>query len=191
MVKIRNLQQTTLSDNWTKLTDVSFEQQEHDGRWSKQRRETYHNRPAVAVLPYDKERKTVLLIKQFRAPAYLVSGQMAILEACAGLIDAGETDEQAVLREAREELGYHVHNLTLAFRGFTTPGFSTEQLSLFLADYCPDDKFSRGGGLIQEGESIEVIEKNITDAFELLDNNIINDMKTALLLNELRHSIMK
>lgn len=191
MIKIRNLQQKILSNNWTKLTDVSFEQLEADGHWSKQRRETYHNRAAVAVLPYNREKNTLLLIRQFRMPAYLVSGQLSVLEACAGLVDDGETNEQAILREAKEELGYRIHDLVSVFSGFTTPGFSTEQLTLYLAHYFPDDKLGSGGGLIQEGENIEVVEQNIDDAFALLDSFSIHDMKTALLLNALKFRFNK
>lgn len=186
MLKIRNLQQTVLSDHWTKLTAVSYEQQEKDGHWSSQKRETYHNPNGAAVLPYDRDRKTVLFVRQFRAPPYLATGTMSVLEACAGHVEKGENAEQTILREAKEELGYQIHHLDLVFKGFTSPGFSTEQLWLFLAHYRPQDHLLPGGGLKEEGENLEIVEMAFHEALELLDKNQINDMKTAVLINALR-----
>lgn len=190
MLKIRNLQQKLLSDHWTKLTAVSYEQQEKDGHWSNQKRETYHNPDGVGVLPYDCQRKTVLFVRQFRVPPYLVNGTESVLEACAGHIEKGETAEQSILREAGEELGYQIHHLELVFNGFTSPGFSTEQLWLYLAQYRQQDHLSSGGGLIEEGENLEIVEMDFDEAVSLLDKKQINDMKTALLINALRLRLM-
>lgn len=189
MLKIRNLKETVLSNHWTKLTLVSYEQQEADGHWSTQKRETYHNRNGAAVLPYDKERKTVLLVKQFRAPSYLATGTMNVLEACAGHVEKDESAEQTMLREAREELGCQIHNLELVFKGFTSPGFSTEQLWLYLATYRPDDRRFSGGGLVTEGENLEIVEMPVEQVIKLHDKKQLDDMKTALLVNELHHRL--
>ena len=189
MLKIRNLKETVLSDHWTKLTAVSYEQQDADGEWKTVKRETYHNRNGAAVLPYDEDRKTVLFVKQFRAPTYLATGSMYVLEACAGHIEKGESADDTMLREAKEELGYQIHNLELVFKGFTTPGFSTEQLWLYLANYRPQDHRFAGGGLAKEGENIEIVEMPVEEAIKLNDKQQINDMKTALLVNELRHRL--
>ena len=189
MLKIRNLKETVLSDHWTKLTAVSYEQQDAGGEWRTVKRETYHNRNGAAVLPYDEERKTVLFVKQFRAPVYLASGSMYVLEACAGHIEKDESADETMLREAKEELGYQIHNLELVFKGFTTPGFSTEQLWLYLARYRPQDHRFSGGGLANEGENLDIVEMAVEEAIKLNEKGQINDMKTALLINELRRRL--
>ncbi|MHC5307902.1 NUDIX domain-containing protein [Bartonella sp. LJL80] len=186
MDKIRNLNQTVLSDGWRRLTSVSYEQLDAGGHWQPQKREVYHSGKAVAVLPFDEMRKTVLLVKQFRVPAYLEIGASGLLEACAGLVDEGETAEEAVIREAQEELGYNIDALSNIFQGFTSPGYSTEQLLLYLARYRPEYHKGPGGGLPQEGEDIEIIELPIGNALKLLDDHQIHDMKTAFLLAALR-----
>ena len=63
------------------------------------------------MLPYDAKRGTVLLVKQFRLPAYLVDGGDGFLiEACAGLLD-GDDPAVCAKREAEEELGFRITNL--------------------------------------------------------------------------------
>ena len=68
-------------------------------------REVESHGDAVAVLPYDAHARTALLVSLFRVPAWLREGREQLEEACAGMIDAGETPEQAARREAMEELG--------------------------------------------------------------------------------------
>ncbi|EJF89221.1 NUDIX domain-containing protein [Bartonella tamiae] len=185
MTKIRNVENKTLSYGWRQLTATSYEQKFADGHWRKQTREVYHCQKAVVVLPFNLKTKTVVFVRQFRIPAYLEQGLTSLLEACAGMVDEKETEEQAVMREAKEELGFQLHNLDRVFEGFVTPGYATERFILYLAHYEQEDK-TGFGGLLEEGEEIECIEMPIEKAFMLLDNCQINDMKTALLLTILR-----
>ena len=99
----------------------------------------------ATVLPYDRGRGTVLLVKQFRLPAYLHDRDGFLIETCAGLLDG---DEPAVCarREAEEELGFRLSNLRHMATTYMTPGAVTERLSLFLADYDQAARIGDGGG---------------------------------------------
>ena len=42
---------------------------------------------AVAVLPFDPQRRTALLVRQFRAPPFYAAGESEMLELSAGRLD--------------------------------------------------------------------------------------------------------
>jgi GDP-mannose pyrophosphatase NudK len=85
-VKIREVK--TLSDDWYVLKKTTFDFLRRDGTWQEQRRETYDRGNGATVLLYNREKKTVVLIRQFRFPAYVNGLEDGMLiEACAGLLD--------------------------------------------------------------------------------------------------------
>ena len=81
--------------------DVSFKR--FDGSQSKVvTRGALVSSDAVIVLPYDPVNDRVLLIEQFRTGPYVKGDANPwVLEPIAGLIDVGETPEEAGLREAK------------------------------------------------------------------------------------------
>ena len=101
---------------------------------------------AAAVLPYDVERRSALVVRLFRAPVLVASGEEMSEEACAGMIENEDADTTA-RREAYEELGVDLPSLEFVARVWSSPGVSTERQSLFLAPYCSADRISDGGGV--------------------------------------------
>ena len=97
-VRIRSTE--LLSDGWTRLKRIVLDYRRRDGRRDTQTREVYERGEAATVLPYDPERGTVLLVRQFRLPVYLASGAEDLLEACAGVLDGDEDAETCIRREA-------------------------------------------------------------------------------------------
>jgi nudix-type nucleoside diphosphatase (YffH/AdpP family) len=140
---------------------------------------------AVAVLPYDSDRKTAIVIGQFRAPVMYVSGEQQILEAIAGRIDSDDA-QTAVRREAHEEAGLTLERLELVTTAWTMPGVSTERTTLFFARYSEVCRTSRGGGLDHEMEKITVVELSLRDLAARADHGEIADMKLLLLVQTLR-----
>ena len=102
---------------------------------------------------------------------------------CAGLNDDLEP-EQAVLKEAEEELGYRVRDLRHVIDILMSPGSLSERISLFMAGYTPADRFSAGGGAAGEGEDIEVLEMPLDEALAMIESGEIVDAKTIILLLE-------
>jgi hypothetical protein len=63
-----------------------------------------------------------------------------------------------------------------------SPGSVTEKLYFFVAEYQPNDKITEGGGLVTDGEDIEVLEIAFSDALNRIQTGEIADGKTIMLL---------
>jgi len=178
---IRVLKVEVLSDDWAVLKKTTFDYLRRDGTWSTEIRQTYDRGDGAAVLPYDPARGTVLLVRQFRYPAYVHGHHEPLIEVCAGLLDADDP-ETCARKEAEEELGYRLGKLTLVFDAFMSPGSVTERLSLYVGRYSADDRVSTGGGHASEGEDIEVLELGLDEALAMVARGEILDAKTIMLL---------
>ena len=171
-----------LSDNWYRLHTTTFDLQGADGSWSSQSRETYDRGNGATILLYDVQRRTVLLTSQFRYPAYINGhpGGM-LIETAAGLLD-DDDPETAIRREAVEETGHRVGEVTHVFDAFMSPGSVTERLHLYAAPYDAGTREHAGGGLADEGEHITLVELDIDEALDLVAAGGIIDAKTIMLL---------
>jgi nudix-type nucleoside diphosphatase (YffH/AdpP family) len=171
-----------LSDNWYRLHTTTFDLQGADGTWSSQSRETYDRGNGATILLYDVERRTVLLTSQFRYPAYINGhpGGM-LIETAAGLLD-DDDPETAIRREAVEETGHRVGEVTHVFDAFMSPGSVTERLHFYAAPYDAGTREHEGGGLAAEGEHITLVELDIDEALDQVANGGIIDAKTIMLL---------
>ena len=147
-----------------------------------QHREVFDRGDGAVVLLYNSAQKTVVLIRQFRLPAYLngVSSGM-LYEACAGMVER-ESPEAGIIREIQEETGFEIPYVEKVCEAFTSPGALTERLYFFVAPYKKEQKTSAGGGLAEEQEHIEVVEMSIDDAMEKIKTGEICDAKTIILL---------
>jgi nudix-type nucleoside diphosphatase (YffH/AdpP family) len=148
-------------------------------------REVLELSPAVALLPFDGERRRAILVRQFRAPVFQAAGVPALLEAPAGMLDEDDP-EACARREAMEEIGLEVGALERVAVAWTCPGVTTEQMHLYLAPYVSGDRVGEGGGLAEEHEDIEVVELPLTELPRLVATGGIADAKTILLVQALQ-----
>ena len=149
------------------------------------RREVEDHGAAVAVLAYDPERKTAILVQQFRAPVFFSTRQVETLEAIAGIQE--EADPSATARrEAREEAGLELHSLEHIATAWTMPGISTEQMTLYLASYRHVDRIGTGGGISTEQENLSAVEIELAKLDEIMTGSQITDMKTLVLVQALK-----
>lgn len=179
--RIRNLSTETLSKKKYLLTRARFEWRRSSGEWLETVREVFNRGDGAAILPFDPNRRTVLLTRQFRYPAFKNGFDGLLIEAAAGLLD-GADPATRIRHEAEEELGYLLAEITPIGAFFTSPGAVTEKIHLFVARYDAGMKISDGGGLIEEGEDIEVFEAGFDEALQMLSDGRICDAKTAILL---------
>ncbi|MGV7213749.1 NUDIX domain-containing protein [Bradyrhizobium sp. UFLA05-112] len=170
-----------LSDKKYILKATTFEWRRNDGEWQTQVREVYDRGNGAALLPYNRKQRTVVLVRQFRYPAFVNGYDDLLIEAAAGMLD--DADPEARIRsEAEEEIGYRLHDVHKVFEAFMTPGAVTEKLHFFVAEYEPEMRISDGGGLADEGEEIEVLELSIDEALAMIADGRIVDAKTIMLL---------
>ena len=141
-----------------------------------------HGEP-VALLPYDPERRVALLVSQPRAPV-IDAGLPDLLEAIAGNRD-NDGAETGVRREALEEAGVRIGALQRVATVWTMPSFSTEQLTLFLAEYRAEDRIEAGGGHADEAECITVHEMPLAELAERAGAGMLTDAKTLILVQAL------
>ncbi|MEM0994666.1 MAG: GDP-mannose pyrophosphatase NudK [Bacteroidota bacterium] len=171
-----------LSDNWYTLNKVTYEYQRKDGNWETHSREAYDRGNGATILLFNKEKKTVILTKQFRLPTYVNGNESGMLiEACAGLLDK-DNPEDCIRKETEEETGYRISKVKKIFESYMSPGSVTEILYFFVAEYDKEMKVSEGGGLKEEQENIEVLELKFEDAFNMMYTGEIQDGKTIMLL---------
>jgi nudix-type nucleoside diphosphatase (YffH/AdpP family) len=187
---IRITAEQTLSDNWYVLKKYSFEQQRRDGSWQSQDREVYDRGNGATILLYNLERRTVVLTRQFRMPAFVNGHSGYLIEAAAGLLDNASPEERIRL-EAEEETGYVVRSVKKIFDAFMSPGSVTERIHFFIGEYQSHDRVSGGGGLEEEGEDIEVLELSFETAIAMVESGEIADGKTIMLLQYLELRLMR
>jgi len=178
-VRIQNA--TVLSNDHYLLKKTSFDFQRADGTWQNQTRETYDRGDGATILLYNRPNCTVILTRQFRFPAFVGGYDDLMIEAPAGLLDMSSPEER-IKMEAEEETGFRVNCVRKVFEAFMSPGAVTEKLHFFVAEYSPEDRISKGGGLAQEGEDIEVMETPIEEAVGMIAEGKIVDAKTIMLL---------
>ncbi len=171
-----------LSDRHFVLRRAEYDFHRRDGSWQPQARESYDIGHGAAVLPIDRKAGTVLLIRQFRWPAFECGYKHLLIEAIAGKLD-GEAPETCIVREALEEAGTRIENPRLVTHCFMSPGAVTERLFLFAADYdSTAQRLETGGGNRHEGEDIEVLEIPLSEAMLMVAKGEIIDAKTIVLL---------
>ena len=180
--RFRIQQVETLSADWGLLKKTTFDYLRRDGSWQRQTRETYDRGNGATILLYDRDRRTVLLIRQFRLPT-LGNGldDGLLVETPAGLLDAA-APEARIKAEVEEETGYRLDNVQHLFDAFMSPGSVTELLHFFAGEYRADQRIADGGGLHEEGEDIELLELPFDEALAMARDGRLLDGKTIMLL---------
>ena len=171
----------TLSDDWYVLKKTTFDFLRSDGVWQRLSRETYDRGNGAAMLLFNRARRTVVLTRQFRYPAFVNGHDDLLVEVPAGLLDK-LSPEESIRRETMEETGFTVHEVTKVFEAFMSPGSVTEKLHFFIAEYEPGTQQETGGGVVSEGEDISTLEMDIDVAMRKILDGEIKDGKTIMLL---------
>jgi nudix-type nucleoside diphosphatase (YffH/AdpP family) len=179
--RIKIKEQCFLSTNHFKLERYDFEYLRNDGIWQTQMREVYDCGDGAAILLYNLQKQSVILIRQLRLPAVLNGHDELMLEVPAGLLE-GEDAKIRMIKEVEEETGYHIKDARFICNAFVSPGAIKQKMHLFVAQYEDSDKKSKGGGHFDEGEEIEIIEMDFSQAYKMIETNQMQDAKAIILL---------
>ncbi|MBO0734170.1 MAG: NUDIX domain-containing protein, partial [Methylocapsa sp.] len=170
-----------------KLERLFIERKRFDAASENLAREIYDAGDSAAILLYDPRHSRVVLVRQFRAPAYLKDGRESLIEVCAGRLE-GEDAASRIVKEAEEETGYVIQNPRRVFEAFMSPGCLAEKISFFIAEYDPSLRTGKGGGRAGEDEDIEVLEPTLEEALAMIASGEIADAKTIILLFYAKHA---
>lgn len=154
----------------------------YDGRMSGEiERELFERGHAAAVLLYDAVRDRVVVLEQFRIGALEADGGPWLMEIVAGIIEAGESPEAVVRREAVEEAGCVPDELEFICEYLVSPGGTSERISL----YCGSvDSRGVGGifGLDSEDEDILVRTMSFDELWQRFQQGQINSASPIIAL---------
>lgn len=178
--------QTRLFDDFFKIDEVMVSHERNDGTMSPvERRLIFERGDAVAVLLYNPDTDTVVFVNQFRVSSLVARRHDNpatmdgwVTEAIAGVIEQGETPEQAAVRETMEQTGYRIHDLVLIFQFFSSPSCTSERIFLYFAQIGQADRTGNGSGV--DGEDITVVHQSVNGLFDMLENKQIEDPKLAI-----------
>jgi ADP-ribose pyrophosphatase len=131
-------------------------------------RETVEHPDCIVVVPLDGQ-GNVLLVRQFRHPI-----KKTLLELPAGGIEAGETPEDGVRRELQEEIGYLPGRVEALGGFYSSPGFCTEYLYLYLATELTPSRL-----MASDTEEIEVERVPLSLIPDLISGGQICDAKSV------------
>ncbi|WP_312656577.1 NUDIX domain-containing protein, partial [Kluyvera ascorbata] len=100
-----------LSDNYFILRNITYDLTQRNGDVVQHKREVYDRGNGATVLLYNRQKQSVVLVRQFRVATW-VNGNLdgMLIETCAGLLDDDEP-EACIRKEAIEETGYQVSNV--------------------------------------------------------------------------------
>ena len=116
------------------------------------------------------ENQEIYLVKQYRKAVDKV-----IYEIPAGLVDGNESLQEAARREAQEEIGMKPNKLELLVESYSSPGFTDEIFSVFLATDLEESKLDQ-----DDDEYVEPVLVPLNDALEMVENFEIMDAKTII-----------
>jgi len=180
-MKVKIIKENREYDGFFKIDKAVLQHEKFDGEMSQEiTRLNFERGDSVAILLYDEEKDSVLLINQFRYPAYVNEGPGWILEIVAGIVEEGQDAVSIARKELLEEAGYEVDDLKFISKFYVSPGGTSERIHLYLG--LAHRKVGSGGGLTSEHEDIQVVEMTLDEAMRMVETGEICDAKTIIAL---------
>lgn len=168
-----------------RVDEIDVSHRGRDGTMRRQQRLVLERGDSAGMLLLDRAKKSVVLVKQFRAAALIgrrrdrantTDGWMN--ETVAGMVDANEAPADAAVREAREETGYRIVAPRLIATFFSSPGGSSERIFLYFAEVAAADRIDDGGG--DDDEDVTVIHMTTAELMARLADGSIDDPKLII-----------
>ncbi len=177
-MKVEIISETREYDGFFKIDKAILRYEKFSGEMSEKITRLNFNRGnSVGILLFNESKNTIILVNQFRYPAYVNNGPGWILEIVAGMLD--DRDVISVAKsEVLEEAGYEIEDINFISKFYPSPGGSSEIVYLYWGHV--HEKSSPGGGKVCENEDIQVIELPLIDALKMIETGEICDAKTII-----------
>jgi len=155
--------QPLVDANFISTSLATYEQEGIHKSW-----EIVEAHDSVSILLYHKEKRSFILVKQFRPAVYLNNDHGMTIELCAGIVDKELSLAEIVKEEVEEECGYDIplSNIEKITSFHTSVGFAGSKQTLYFGEVEEGMKVSEGGGV--DHEQIEVVYLPIDEAKKLL-----------------------
>ncbi len=152
MIKIEKINEIC-KGRFLSLKEVFFNYKGKLRRW-----EVCNSMDSVAVLIYDRDLKSVILVKQFRLPVFLKNRDGYTYELCAGLCDKNKCSIEIAREEVLEECGYDVNSSRIKkiTSTWASVGTNAAHQTVYYVEVTQSDKVNSGGGI--DDEDIEIVE---------------------------------
>jgi len=172
---------TKAFEHFLRMDVFRFRHRLFSGEWSALRSyDVLRRGQAAAIVLYDPDRESVVLVEQLRLPALLARSSPWQLEAAAGLVDRGETPEAVAIRETREETGLALLGEPVPIQRYLpSAGGSDESIFLFCG-HVDSTAASGEHGLPDEHEDLRVVVKNLAEIETLVGEGVIESGHTLI-----------
>ena len=161
------------------LKEVFYHYKDKEKRW-----EVCSSMDSVAVLIYDKDLDSIILVKQFRLPVYLKNSNGFTYELCAGICDKDKSNIEIAREEVLEECGYDVEvdRLEKITSTWASVGSNAARQEIFYVEVTQKDKVNEGGGLDDEDIEVVAVKSNEVEEFIFREDIVLTPgAKLALL----------
>ncbi|MBV8738982.1 MAG: NUDIX domain-containing protein [Alphaproteobacteria bacterium] len=177
------IEATTPFERFLRIDTIRFRHRLFSGAWGASHTyDVLRRGAAVALVLYDPDRDSVVLIEQFRLPALLAGSSPWQIEIVAGLVDGDETPENVAVRETREETGLALTGELIPIQRYLPScGASDESVHLLCAQI---DASAAGGvhGAPEEGEDIRTVVKTVAEIEAMLEAGAIENGHSLIAL---------
>ena len=169
MIKIEEIKEIAKGKYLT-LKEVFFDYKGKKRRW-----EVCNSMDSVAILIYDKDLESIIMVKQFRLPVYLKNSDGYSYELCAGLCDKDKSNIEIAREEILEECGYDVSvdKIEKITSTWASVGTNAANQTIYYVEVTQNEKVNNGGGIDDEDIEIFYLKKENVNEFIFDESKVI------------------
>jgi UDP-sugar diphosphatase len=168
MIKILKIN-TLCKAKFLELKEVFFDYKGKKRRW-----EVCSSKDSVAILIFDKDLDSIIMVKQFRLPVFLKNQDGYTYELCAGLCDKDKSNIEIAKEEILEECGYDVgiDRIKKITSTWASVGTNAANQTIYYVEVTQKDKVNSGGGIDDEDIEVVAIKKDKVEDF-IFDESVV------------------
>ncbi len=188
------VERESLYQGFFSMQRVDYRHKLYRGGWSSViEREVLFRGEAVGAVLYDPEHDLIGLVEQIRPGAMGGRQSPWCVEVVAGMVEPGETTEDVVWRELREEANITPCSVEYVCEYMSSPGGCDERLHVYCALASLSGLDGNINGLDEEGEDIRLLVLPAGQVFEHLYSGRFNNAATLIALQwlQINHARLK